>query len=215
MKKSILIISIFTVYWGATIFFTLPENYLKIKALKYEKIFSSFFYQRWSFFAPPPKFNDRLYYNFASQKDTIIMEAMKPIHDKRKSEYLFNNDISVVDYILSNSLNNISDIIREHYNAYKFENCDGKEEAECFKQFMDKFKKDFHKTNEVKTLMNYGKSLAKNRGLDDTFKIKFVYATVDVPAFSKRHEKESEEEKKEQFVFETDYYNLKTESWEN
>ena len=69
---AVMSIAAFSAYWGATFFFTMPDNYLKIKALAYDKVFQSIFYQQWSFFAPPPTYNDFLYFEFA---DTLSGEV--------------------------------------------------------------------------------------------------------------------------------------------
>ena len=212
MLKKIIIFFVFCFYWGVTIFFTIPENYLQIKSIEMEKIFSSFFYQKWSFFAPPPKFNDRLYYQFVNKKDTLLMEVIEPIHNERRKQYLVNNDISIVDYILSNSLNNISDVIREKFGNYKFLNCKDKSEGGCFKLFLENFDKDFYSMNEINTLKNYGLSLVKRKKLDKFEKMKIIYTSIKIPKFSKRNLKSNKE--KEQFIFDTKYFDLKSKLWE-
>ncbi|CAM1341567.1 hypothetical protein [Tenacibaculum amylolyticum] len=211
MYKKLIVLSFFGLYWGTTVFFTMPENYLQIKANRLQKVFSTMFYQKWSFFAPPPKHNDRFYYEFSNSKDTLLLEVIKPIHKLRKEQYLANNDISIVDYILSNSINNISDIIREKYGNYKFINCENTDEEECFGDFLEKFDEEFYQTNELKTLRNYGLSIFKGQELGNYDKMKMSYTVIDIPKFAQRYSDSIPENEK--LIFETKYFDLKNNLW--
>lgn len=66
MKKISLYLAVFvfTFYWFITLTFVSPKNYITIKLYEEEQFFNTFFFQKWSFFAPPPKHNDRLYFEF-------------------------------------------------------------------------------------------------------------------------------------------------------
>jgi hypothetical protein len=214
--KITLIYLIFSIYWITTIFFTFPENYLQIKALRYEKVFSIFLYQRWSFFAPPPQTNDRLYFEYiTTKKDTVLLEVLKPLAEKRKKEFLFNSDRSVIDYVLANNIYTLSDYLRENYNAYKFENCSPEiKDEDCNVRFLKYYYPQFHNFSELKSLINYGvliKSESKTKS--EIEKLKIIATTVEIPKFNERFNK-THNNYKENMVFETKYYNLKYSKWE-
>jgi hypothetical protein len=215
MKKATIYLGLtaFSIYWFATFFFTFPENYLQIKAMSYEKLFSTFFYQKWSFFAPPPQTNDRLYYEFVNQKDTISIEVLKPLNDKRKKEYIFNADSSVIDYVLSGCINGITDNLREDYNIYKFENCKSESELECHAEFIKKNTLKIQNLTETKTLLNYGLIVANKKiNLEKYYKVKFILTSVAIPKFSSRLDKN--QTLSESQMYQSSYYNYKLKKWE-
>lgn len=205
---------VFILYWITTIFFTIPENYLQIKTLKYEKVFSSILYQRWSFFAPPPQTNDRLYYEFVNHnKDTISIEVLKPLNDRRKKEYIFNSNSSVADYILSSSINTITDNFREGFKNYKSKNCNDILDDECHKEFIIHYSPQIEKMDDIKTLKNYGFLIGEKKiNLNKYDKIKIILTSVNIPKFSERNLKVKKHI--ENKIFETSYYNYKTNKWE-
>ena len=59
---------VFILYWFFTLIFVSPKNFIKINLYEEEQIFNTFLFQKWGFFAPPPKYNDRLYYKFEKKK---------------------------------------------------------------------------------------------------------------------------------------------------
>ncbi len=213
--KIISIYLFFCLYWFSTIFFTFPENFLQIKAIKYEKMFSVFLYQRWSFFAPPPKTNERLYFEYVTiKKDTVLLEVLKPLSKKRKEEFLLNSDRSVIDYVLANNIYTLSDYLRENYNNYKFEKCNKSiPDTLCNTMFLKEFYPKFHEYPELKSLLNYGLLIKnKNKSTIDSEKIKLISTNVEVKKFNDRFKAKKEVEN---IVFQTKYYNIKNNKWEN
>lgn len=213
--KLFIVFTIFLFYWFITIFFTIPENYLQIKSLKYEKMFSSLFYQKWSFFAPPPNYNERLYYKFISKdnKDTLTVEVLEQLNLKRKKKYLMNDNLSIVDYILSNSLSNITDIIREEYKIYDSKNCSSLNKKDCFDSFIKYFEKDLYSLNEINTLKNYGLQilrLQQDKG-EKYNKFKILLTHIPINKFNNRF---STTKNNEVFIFSTKNYNSKNKLWE-
>lgn len=204
----------FLFYWITTIFFTIPENYLQIKTLKYEKVFSSFLYQRWSFFAPPPQTNDRLYYEFVNKlNDTISIEVLKPLNDRRQKEYIFNSNSSVADYILSSSVNTITDNLREGFKIYKTKQCNNLLDNECHKKFIKNNASQIEKLDDIKTLHNYGFLIAdKKIDIAKYDKVKIILTSINIPKFSERNLKDMV--LVENKIFETSYYNYKINKWE-
>lgn len=213
--KTTLIYLIFSIYWLVTIFFTFPENYLQIKALKYEQIFSIFLSQRWSFFAPPPQTNDRLYFEYITiKKDTVLLEVLEPLAKKRKYEFPFNSDRSTIDYVLANNIYSLSDYLRESFNIYKFENCNiNKSDDDCYTEFLNYYYPKFHEYSELKSLINYGALIkSQSNAKFEIEKLKIIATTIDIPKFNDRFNKHNT--KKENKVFESKYYNLKYCKWE-
>lgn len=205
---------IFSFYWISTIFFTLPENYLQIKAMDYSKVFNTFFFQRWSFFAPPPQSNDRIYYEFKNDKgEKKTLEILKPLSIKRKNQFIFNSDVSVIDYVLSNSLTSITDYLREDYKKYKFEKCKNiTDESICNEQFINDYSVKLHDLEEIKTLVNYGIITGKkNLDLNKYSKFKIIATNIEIPKFVNRF---SKKKTKENLLFETKLYNIKLSKWE-
>ena len=213
--KITLVYLVFCIYWVMTIFFTFPENYLQIKATKYEQIFSLFLSQRWSFFAPPPQTNDRLYFEYiTTKKDTVLLEVLEPLAKKRKKEFLFNSDRSTIDYVLANNIYALSDYLRENFNTYKFENCNNNTSEEvCNENFLLYYYPKFHNFTELKSLLNYGILIkSESKVKSEIEKLKIISTTIEIPKFNERFNKSYE--KKESMVFETKYYNLKSKKWE-
>ncbi len=95
MKTTIITFLLFVVflsYWLLTLFMNLPDNFLKINFLEYEKIFSKIFHQKWALFAPPPKSNDRLYYIFLKDSlssDKSVYEVLGIINQAKRDKYPF------------------------------------------------------------------------------------------------------------------------------
>lgn len=199
------------IYCSMTIFFTLPENYLLIKSDKFEKIFSSVLYQRWSFFAPPPKANDRIYFRFVDSKkrDTISMEILKPLSISRKKQFPFNSDVTVLDYILSNNLTLITDELRDNYSVFKLDN----KNKDDYERFFKKHILILQEKKEMRTLLNYGLKILSNSKKNNNIDKVTIIATEElVTKFSERN---SKKKKQENIVFKTNFYNLNTKKWEN
>jgi hypothetical protein len=127
MKKLFVLLSIlvFINYWIITIVFTFPENYISISLSKESRLFHTFFFQRWGFFAPPPNYNERLYYTFIdanSKTNSITYEVLEPLNLQNNKNNIFNYESDILDYVLSNSLSNITETINEVNKVYEFEN---------------------------------------------------------------------------------------------
>jgi hypothetical protein len=53
-----LILITFFMYWLLTFNYVMPNNYIRIEMIGPVNYFEKYFYQRWAFFAPPPKSNN-------------------------------------------------------------------------------------------------------------------------------------------------------------
>jgi hypothetical protein len=209
------VITIFSIYWATTIFFVLPDNYLKIKMLRAEKLFSTFFYQRWSFFAPPPTSNDRLYFEFLNQdtQKVIVVEVLKDIQATRQKQYIFNDDLSVLDYILSNTINNIVDLHREGFNVYKSKYCKDDKDDSCYDSYVKQEDSKSYKRNEMNTLKNYAMIILERKGFKNVDKFRVIATQIQIPKFNDRFAK-VDESKNESVLIKTKYYNINEKKWE-
>lgn len=183
-------------------FFTMPNNYTQIKAYNYKRVFSTFFYQQWSFFAPPPTFNDKLYYEFVGSEDTLIIEAITPLLKAKKNKFLANDNENIIEYILSNTITAVSDKFREDYKLYKYEYCDNMNDDECASSF-SKQKNEKMKNAEMLTLRNYGNIVYSK--IDKQYsKFRILYTTTPIKKFASSDEQETEET----LLFSSDYYEI-------
>lgn len=213
--KITLIYFIFLLYWSLTIFFTFPENFLQIKALRYSKIFNTFFYQKWQFFAPPPQSNDRIYYEYVDVLGkNEVLEVLEPLSIQRQKEFLLNSNISVVDYLLSNNLTAITDNLRTDYNNFKINKCtDIQNEELCNAEFQKEISNRLEKIPEITTFINYGIIAGKkNLNWKKILKFKITATNIEIAKFNRRF---LNLKNKENVLFTTKYYNLKTAKWEN
>lgn len=116
-----LVIGVFLFYWGITILYCGPDNYLKIQVdpilTSYEKVF----YQKWSFFAPPADFNFRLYFEYLN-KDSLqvnIYEILKPIAVEKQRKAPFNSQEQFMDYIVNGSVIQINDLLSRYVSDFQ------------------------------------------------------------------------------------------------
>lgn len=117
---SYIIFATFIFYWLITLFFILPKNPLNLSTPKVRNYFDDNFFQRWSFFAPPPTYNTRLFFIFkdtVSQKERIF-EGLTPILKEKSNSTPFNTKYQVLDYTLSTSIIYIEENIKFTHDLY-------------------------------------------------------------------------------------------------
>jgi len=213
----IIILGIFTVWWCSNFFFNLPDSSLPIvQNFNLYKKWDGLFYQRWGFFAPPPDYDDRLYYVYADLKDSTKVtayEVFENIHIKRKKLYPFDDELSTLDYILHNLASPIGDLIREGYDIHKIHhNCDSLEEnSGCFQKYIGNARDDFNNSPNLTSLMKHAKIIAGLKNIKNT-KVQIILGAIELPKFKDRYKKDLA--RKEYPFFKSNYYNLKTNKWE-
>ncbi|WP_116108314.1 hypothetical protein [Lewinella sp. IMCC34191] len=181
----------FALYWSVTVFFNMPDNYLKIQFAGTERFFTTFLYQRWSFFAPPPTASSRLYYDFASADTTEVLstEVLQPLQEQRRREFILNDHASHRDDILSGSINSFTDRLVDQFAYFKFDQCtSGEADPECHRKFM--LDQELHETEQIQALVNYGKMIAQARGDSFTEQYPLLRITISeapVPKFADRN----------------------------
>ncbi len=173
-----IILILFCIYWTFTLFFIMPKNPLNLSVQKERDFFQANFFQRWSFFAPPPNYNQRVYFVYknklTSKKD--IFEVIKPILDKKHSTAPFNFYYQTLDYILASSLINIEGNVRLLQDVLTHENFKATNNLKLSDSIVtQKIVSDIEKTTDFKTLAKYAKKIALENKiyiLNCTYKIK-------------------------------------------
>lgn len=187
---STLILGFFLLYGLITIIFVSPNNYLNITLSKYASVFDDVFYQRWGFFAPPPKSNDRLYFTYENKLDKskkITYEILEPLLIKKSNEAPFNSAEEINDYLLSNSIYYINDVIINIREKYKYEL---KNEKHNEQQLQSIITKTIKKTKPYQTLLNYSKIVALRNNIDlKKHSIIIKISNVALPKFIDREKK--------------------------
>lgn len=212
MKKiyKYLIFSCFGMYWLATFFIVLPNNPIKASYKRQVMDFGLLFDQRWSFFAPPPKTNTRLYYTFSDEKDSIskTFEVMKPLLDDKRKKAPFNSRVEIVDYILNGSIIHIYDLVIDQREKLQLQYKDStKMVIELMaRDSVIKRMKDIH---AFKTLIEYSKIVSrKNLAKEEVNKLgylKIALTEINIPKFIDRNK---ESPNREGLVIETTPINL-------
>ncbi len=166
----------------------MPDNYINISYLKQSQTYSKYFYQRWSFFAPPPKFNDRLYYIFHSKRDSsmLIYEVLEITNLKKQANAPFNWNEDLLDYVLANSVNGISDEIVDMNSYFTNETNEGKNIKDSVKS--DLIAKQIQQSYGFNTIKNYAKFVAKKNNIDiNDYNLQLRITRKYIPKFSERN----------------------------
>lgn len=191
MKKYITIFAIlvFVIYWSITLVFTFPENYITISLSKESRLFHTFFFQRWGFFAPPPNYNERLYYTFIdnnTKSKSITYEVLEPLNRQNNRNKIFNYESDILDYVLSNSLSNITETINELNKVYEFE---GNKKSNSDSTHAQLISDIVVKSPQFNTIKNYAKYVAsKNNVLPNYNHIIITLTIIPLPKFYQRLE---------------------------
>lgn len=203
---------IFLWYWIITIFFNLPSNPIQIQFDQANRLFQDIFFQKWSFFAPPPKGNDKLYYFFRSKTDTnrvSIYETLDVLALEKQKAAPFNANEEIGDYIVSGSVSEITEFIYNYLQDLKVAH-PNQEEAKLVSIALKDSWKMRAKILSIQTLFNYGKVVAKNNKLNlNDCEVKFVIANVDMVRFKDIDKNLKNIKPESHKLFETPYINLK------
>ena len=151
----------FLLYWLATFFFMMPKNPLNLTAQRSREVFQTNFFQRWSFFAPPPDYNQKVYIIFnnkiSGKRD--YFEIINPINLAKRKTAPFNTYYQIIDYVMASSLINIDGSIRLLQNVFKYKNSFGKSSLND-SLTTQKIVSDIEKTQDFISLTNYAKKVA-------------------------------------------------------
>lgn len=213
MKKIIFnfILTVFITYWICTLIYVSPKNYIKISLLEEEQVFNTFFFQKWGFFAPPPSYNDRLYFIFESKKDstkTFSLEAIKNLQDRKSRKAPFNSSEDVLDYILSSTIHSITDGLYAVNQSIDYEEEVSDSTSSKLKKYDRIIRgKDYVQTTaNFQTLKQYGVFLAKKNNVQniEDFNLIIEIVQIDMPKFADRHKLGEKENITENLIFKSD-----------
>ncbi|CAM1343864.1 hypothetical protein [Tenacibaculum amylolyticum] len=214
MKKTLpyFIVGIFSIYWLCTIIYVSPNNYIKISLLKQEQAFDIFFFQKWGFFAPPPDYNDRLYYTFHSKKDSTkayTFEVMETLQEKKSARAPFNSSEDILDYILSNTLNSISSGLVTINQKIEYDKKTPFDSLKNRMNIIEREKNYVQSSNNFSTLKKYAEFVAKKNNLN----IKDYFLTIEIvqsnmPKFADRNELEAPKKSLDNLIFKSDKINF-------
>ena len=197
----------FIFYWCVTILFTIPDNYINLSLPKHKEYFDFYLFQKSAFFAPPPTFNDKLYYVFKSSKtDSItIYEALYPIIKKKRRKAPFNTNEDLLDYVLSNSVNNIY----SEMNDFR-DNCNYIKQRDKTKDTMDCVLESIEYVEQsytFLTLKNYSNEIMKTNNVKSDFdSVRLIISQVPIPKFQDRYNAQSV---KESYGFISKFHKIK------
>jgi len=173
-----------------------------------EETFNTFFFQKWGFFAPPPKYNDRLYYTFESKNDTTqyhTFEVMAPLQKRKSTKAPFNSSEDILDYVLSSTLHSISDglyAVNESL-SYQEDKIDSLKPTKADR--IEKGKLYTESTTNFQTLKNYAYLVAKKNGVNTKdYRLIIEITQVEMPQFADRDLLNTEEEVIEKIVYKSD-----------
>jgi hypothetical protein len=176
----------------------MPQNPLNLNLQKGKDFFQANFYQRWAFFAPPPTYNQRLYFIFKNNNTTNIevFEVLKPILIKKQNTAPFNFYYQTVDYILASSLINIDGNVRTLQQIFNYEKTKLSPNLQPQDSLLSQnIVSTVEKTTDFLTLCNYAKKIAINNGIE--FKNSYYQiqiSKINMPQFIDRNSRKGKEE---------------------
>lgn len=187
---------LFCCYWLITIFFVAPSNPLNISADNGREIFNTHFFQRWSFFAPPPTYNQRVYIVFKDKttKSKDVFEVIAPIVAAKHDKAPFNEYYQKIDYILASSLINIEGNVKLLHDVFGSKSMqslfNGKDTSA-----KERIVYDIEKTSDFKTLMKYARKIAEENGINkEDVSCQIIITKVYIPQFVDRKLQKGKEE---------------------
>ncbi|WP_420385840.1 hypothetical protein [Roseivirga sp.] len=206
------IILCFGLYWTTTIVFVSPDNYINVSLLKFKHKFETYFYQQWGFFAPPPKYNDRLYYYFISDLNNeyvLRYEVIEDLQVIKSKKAPFNSTEDILDYILSSSLHAVNDGLVAVKESLEYELNNGLIEALNDSVIIEEGRNFIQQIKSFETLFNYGQIVAKKNSVPKDFnKVVIEISHVEMPKFYSRSELQRDSIKSEKVIFRSDTISL-------
>lgn len=201
---------VFLVYWSSTLLYVSPSNYIRIQFNNYLNSFELVFFQKWDFFAPPPKTNTRLYYNFINKETGKFhtVEALKNITEKKQKEAPFNTEEELLDYLLASSADRIRNVIIRHKKISQAVNPDS-----SFKFHMIESQNTVNDLGRsipsYQTLLNYAIVISERQNLNPRkYYVKLVITEQNIIPFSERNSEIRPDSLEEKAILETPKINL-------
>lgn len=207
---------LFLSYWIITITFSFPESSVVV-AENYHayKKFQTVFYQKWSFFAPPPTYNMRLHYIFKSKAGIHDVEVLENINNKVKEKYLLNDTYANASWLLFANVDNIIQSMGKLHNSFK--NIDpnlSKATDSSDSSEYNYVRQALQNTGSMQILIHYANTIAKEMNLHEGYKVQVLISRIDIIKYGDRN-KLNINKGKEKIMFASNFYIYKDKSWEN
>ncbi|WP_143307829.1 hypothetical protein [Chitinophaga vietnamensis] len=193
-------------YFVMTFIFTMPDNFVYLKLYPQSQTFQFWLFQRWGFFAPPPTFDERLYYEFRNKvtKQQQVVEVLEHITAEKQRKAPFNWHEEILDYVISGNVGGVSDMSSELHNNLVYQQKMNKKTGTDTAAEI-RIRSYIQHSNSFLTLSNYGALVARENNIDTAAsEMRLLITRINLPKFSERNEPESAP-RKEDAVFMSDY----------
>lgn len=185
----VLILLIAGLYVSITLLYVSPNNAVRIHFDKELSAFESWAYQKWTFFAPPPMHNDRLYFAYSPKTgDGKTVEVLKGIYSRKQQDSPINTRAQVIDYVISGTARQVADMIREIYRYEKVNALIGADPAileDLAMSTLDPKEEEYGAY--IRLLMRYAALVAAEQGIElDGLKCQIALTEEPLRPFSQR-----------------------------
>lgn len=205
-----------TFYFLITVLAVMPNNYFKITNKEFFDRFDQIFYQRWNFFAPPPKTNFRLYFEYKNADSKIIyrkLEVMKKLLKDKREKAPFNGYEEMMDYQLYGCVNIITTLLSDLTKQSQFISPDSTGTYHAL-YAIKKYNTEYSKGPELLSLKRYAKLCAENMSFYHKMtnpELRIIICVQDLPSFSSQFNfvKDDKNASHETLVFKSDFISLK------
>lgn len=185
---AIFVLVVVGLYAFTTVLYVTPNNPLRIYFDKELNAFENWGYQRWSFFAPPPTFADRLYFAFSPKDDNgVTIEILEGIYKRKRENNPRNTKMQVVDYAVSGTADAVSNHIQEINRYRKVHELWGGD-PEYLKDLGEQsLEPGGAYGGHIRVLLRYAAMVAANEGIElDGLKCQLAFTRVPLRPFSQR-----------------------------
>lgn len=193
-------------YWLATFLFTMPDNFVNLQYYQQSRVFQFWLFQRWGFFAPPPNFDERLYYEFRNKQTGQLQafEVLGPICRQKQQKAPFNAHENIVDYLLSSNVSGVADALIQVQQSLPPARQPGKGPADSTLE--NRVRQYIQQGSHFQTLQQYAGVVAdKNELPPDRYEVRMLFSRIMLHKFADRY---SRAPRKEETYFVSDYFNV-------
>ncbi|OJU74351.1 MAG: hypothetical protein BGO09_11025 [Bacteroidetes bacterium 47-18] len=208
---------VFLGYWGATFLFSFPESSIVI-AENYRgyKKFQTAFYQKWSFFAPPPTYNMRLHYIFRSNNRLYDIEIFENLNNKVKEKYLFNDTYANASWLLFANVDNIVQSMGKIHNSFRDigissnKGVSETDSAALANEYND-IRMTLQNIGSMRILLHHAGTVAREMKLPEDYDVQIIISGIDIVKYGDRYK--ADIQGKENIMFASSFYSNKDKKW--
>lgn len=176
-------------YVLVTLLYVSPSNPIRIRFDNALQEFEAWGFQKWTFFAPPPTGNDRLYFAFSPREGSgSTYEVLEDIYRRKQEDHPFNERTEVVDYVVSGTASQITDIMSE-VNRYKEVHVLLGGDPEYLRDVaLRTLDPDEPAGEYARVLLRYAAVIADREGIDrEGLKCQIAFVNVPIRPFTERY----------------------------